>query len=180
MSRRFIIFATPFRGVSRSSAGIGLQVFLEPMMGVRFLVEGVDFDISFLSVQCLSLGEGPIRFKMEHCKSRFPGQGLKGMENFACHTPPARVCSRPHSLDLTRCWILALEHATSNRMAIQSGHDKVTPRGNQILVGSGIAPDRIETCVETLRQFQIILLYAPARLGPTRYIHFPLHRDRFA
>src|SRR6185437_10940884 len=32
-------FATPFRGGSRSSAGIGLKVFLGPMMGVRFLVE---------------------------------------------------------------------------------------------------------------------------------------------
>src|SRR5439155_7995426 len=61
-------------GGSRSSAGIGLQAFLEPMMGVRFLVEGVDFDISFLSVQCLSLGEGPIGFQMEHCKSGFPGR----------------------------------------------------------------------------------------------------------
>ena len=59
------------------------------MMGVRFVVEGVDFDVSFLSVQCLSLGEGPISFKMEHCKSRFPSKGLKGMENFACNTPPA-------------------------------------------------------------------------------------------
>src|SRR5258708_21478327 len=145
MSRRFIIFATPFRGVSRSSAGIGLQVFLEPMMGVRFLVEGVDFDISFLSVQCLSLGEGPIRFQMEHSESRFPGKGLKRMKNFACHTPPARAGSRPHSLDLTRGWILALEHATSNRMAIQSGHNKVTPRGNHILCRDGISPSRIQS-----------------------------------
>src|SRR5690242_20468697 len=78
-----------FKGGWRSSAGIGLQVFLEPMMGVRFVVEGVDFDISFLAVQCLGLGQGPIRFQMKHCKSCFPGKGLKRMENFACNTPPA-------------------------------------------------------------------------------------------
>src|SRR5689334_24095686 len=126
MSRRFIIFATLFRGVWRSSAGIGLQVFLEPMMGVRFLVEGVDFDISFLAVQCLGLGEGPVGFQMEHGKPRFPGKGLKHMENFARNTPPACAGSRPHSLDLTRGWILALEHATADRTAIQPGHNKVT------------------------------------------------------
>src|SRR5258708_13417557 len=120
-------------GVSRSSAGIGLQVFLEPMMGVRFLVEGVDFDISFLSVQCLSLGEGPIRFQMEHSESRFPGKGLKRMKNFACHTPPARPGSPPHSLDLTRVWILALEHATSNPRPRQPVHNHSTPRPTPIL-----------------------------------------------
>ncbi len=63
-------------------------------MGVRFVVEGFDFDISFLSVQCLSLSEGPISFKMEHCKSRFPGNGLKRIENFACN-PPACVRMKP-------------------------------------------------------------------------------------
>jgi len=55
---------------------IGLQVFLEPMMGVRFLVEASTSNIILPFGTVPGPRRGSDSFQMEHSESAFPGKGL--------------------------------------------------------------------------------------------------------
>ena len=88
--------------------------FLEPVMRIGLIVEGLDFEITATAIQSLRFFERPIGLRSQDTHPKLPCEGFQLVEDAATDAEPARGGTDPHAFDLADIAILHFERAAAH------------------------------------------------------------------
>src|SRR5262249_12069482 len=125
--------ASPIVRASRSS----YSDLFEPVMGIRLIVEGLDFKISALAIQRLRFFEGPVGLQPERAHAKFSCMCFQRFEDAPTDAEAARIGGDPHALDFADRSIFHFECAATDRLTTDAGDDEDAGGWRQFIGGGG-------------------------------------------
>lgn len=123
------------------------------MVGVALVVERGDLPVACRPVQADRLGQGAVGFQPQRADAPARGRGLQFGQQPAPETQPADLGGDPHPLDVRGRVAAELEHPAPDRLAVRGGEQEQPSGRGHLVVGGGDAPGRVESVLETARQF---------------------------
>src|SRR5262245_36513044 len=142
--------------------------FFEPVMGIRLVVEGLDFHVSATAIQRLRFLKRPIGLEPERAHSKIARARFQHYENAPSDAETARVGGDPHALDFADHPILQFERTAPDRPTAEAGDDEDAGGRREFIDVRGDALCRVEAGFEPAGQLAKILFEAPVRIGAVR------------
>ena len=147
-----------------------VETLLEPVVGVRLVIERCNLAVSRRSVQVDRLGQGSVGLETGTCRASASGARFE----LAQEPPPeAESASRrgdPHALDLSGIAAVELESAATDRLIPQPGdQDQSSGFAEFVSIGRDAAL-RVESSLEPLVELREVRLEAIADRGSRGFV----------
>src|SRR5512132_1083954 len=130
--------------------------FLEPVVGVWLVVEGLDLLVARRAIERDRLGQVAVRLEAECADAILTREALQLREQPAAESQAARSGRDPHSLQLRGHAPVELERAAADRLSVECRDHEEPGRRSQLLRRRGDADGVVEAVVEASAELLVV------------------------